>query len=400
MKPIIKSAALKSYAILALIAASVAQAYPAEAEDAVGAWKLYGQKQYDASANAFEKVFTTAKPEARLYYYAGLANSAARRNARAKQLFDYVIANFAGTPEAELAKTASGYLTPTGTTTGTTKTDSTTTGSTASSPSSKATSASSAVATVGSSAAIGGVTTIRKKGAFVFTPQDIAREGANGIDQTNAPNCWFECSMSALAQLPKGQVKLARMITYGDGDTYVVRFPGDGTEYKITEADLDKAGVKCTALWASLLDYAERKKFPNNIGSTGPDGDMRGVQVGLSCITGCRADLIHPGHSNNQELSSFIFGAVSSGNPITAGTAGRIGRRYVPVFECHAYTITGFDPARNMITIRNPHGHKSHQFTFDEDPRHLLFEPLDDGVFKMHLDLFRESFGSVCRSFI
>ncbi|MBP9090672.1 hypothetical protein KBI23_06545 [bacterium] len=395
MKPIIKSAALKSYAIIALIAASVVQAYPVRAEDAVGAWKLYGQKQYDASANAFEKVFKTAKPEARLYYYAGLANTAARRNARAKQLFDYVIANFAGTPEAELAKTASGCLTPTGTTTAGAKPD-----GTASSPANKATSSSSAVATLGSSAAASGPKTVRKKGAFVFTPEDIAREGANGIDQTDAPNCWFECGMSALAQLPKGQRMLARMITYGDGDSYVVRFPGDGKEYKITKADLEEEGVKCTALWASLLDYAQRKKFPNNAGAEGTDGNMSRLHVGLSCITGCRTDVIHPGHSNNQELASFIYSAVSSGNPITAGTANRIGRRTVPVFECHAYTITGFDPARNMITIRNPHGHKSHQFTFDEDPRHLQFEPLEDGVFKMHMDLFRESYGSLCRSFI
>lgn len=392
MNKIIKSAALKSATLIALTAVSVAHSNPVKAEDAVGAWKLYSQKQYEASANAFEKVFTTAKPEARLYYYAGLANSAARRNARAKQLFDYVITNFAGTPECELAKTASGYLAPTGNKAGTS------TGSTAAGT--RATSSSSAVATLGSSAASGGVTTIRKKGAFVFTPEDIAREGANGIDQTDAPNCWFECGMSALAQLPKGQRMLARMITYGDGDSYVVRFPGDGNEYKITEADLDRAGVKCTALWASLLDYAQRKKFPNNVGANGSDGDLSRLHVGLSCITGCRTDVIHPGHSNNQELASFIYSAVSSGNPITAGTSGRIGRRHVPVFENHAYTITGFEPARNMITIRNPHGHKSHQFTFDEDPRHLQFEPLNDGIFKMHMDLFRESYGSVCRSFI
>lgn len=395
MQTIIKSAAIKSAAIIGLLAASIAQANPAKAEDAIGAWKLYGQKQYDASANAFEKVFLTAKPEARLYYYAGLANSAAHRNARAKQLFDYVIANFAGTPEAELAKTASGYLAPTGNTT-----NNTPTGNTATNVGTKAPSTSSAVATIGSSSAVGGVKSIRKKGAFVFTPEDIAREGANGIDQTDAPNCWFECGMSALAQLPKGQRMLARMITYGDGESYVVRFPGDGNEYKITEADLDRAGVKCTALWASLLDYAQRKKFPNNVGANGSDGDLSRLHVGLSCITGCRTDVIHPGHSNNQELASFIYSAVSSGNPITAGTSGRIGRRYVPVFENHAYTITGFEPARNMITIRNPHGHKSQQFTYDEDPRHLQFEPLDDGIFKMHMDLFRESYGSVCRSFI
>ncbi len=392
MQTIIKSAAL-----VALMTTCVVQAYPATAEDAVSAWKLYTLKQYDASANAFEKVFTTAKAEPRLYYYAGLANTAAHRNARAKQLFDYVITNFAGTPECELARTASAYLVSSGAASGTTGGKA---GGAAPTASEKATSTSSAVASLGSTSAKATEKTARKKGAFVFTPEDIAREGANGIDQTDAPNCWFECAMSALAQLPKGQRMLARMITFGDGETYIVRFPGDGTEYKITEADLDRAGVKCTALWASLLDYAQRRKFPNNVGANGSDGELNRLHVGLSCITGCRTDVIHPGHASNQELSSFIYSAVSSGNPITCGTAGRIGRRYVPVFECHAYTITGFEPARNMITIRNPHGHKSHQFSFDEDPRHLQFEAMEDGVFKMHIDLFKESFGSLCRSFI
>lgn len=392
MKIIIKSAAL-----VALLAQCVMQIYPASAEDAVSAWKLYTLKQYDASANAFEKVFTTAKPEPRLYYYAGLANTAAHRNARAKQLFDYVITNFAGTPECELARKASAYLVQSGTASGTTGQKS---GGAAPAACEKATSTSSAVASLGSTSEKATEKAVRKKGAFVFTPEDIAREGASGIDQTNAPNCWFECAMSALAQLPKGQRMLARMITFGDGETYIVRFPGDGREYKITEADLDRAGVKCTALWASLLDYAQRKKFPNNVGANGSDGELHRLHVGLSCITGCRTDVIHPGQASNQEVSSFIYSAVSSGNPITCGTAGRIGRRYVPVFEGHAYTITGFEPARNMITIRNPHGHKSHQFSLDEDPRHLQFEALDDGVFKMHIDLFRESFGSLCRSFI
>lgn len=385
MQTIVKSAAL-----VALMSTCIVQAYPAAAEDAVSAWKLYTLKQYDASANAFEKVFTTAKPDPRLYYYAGLANTAAHRNARAKQLFDYIIANFAGTPECELAKTASAYVTSSGTAGG----------KAGASASEKATSTSSAVASLGSTAEKATEKAVRKKGAFVFTPEDIAREGANGIDQTNAPNCWFECSMSALAQLPKGQRMLARMITFGDGETYIVRFPGDGTEYKITEADLDRAGVKCKALWASLLDYAERRKFPNNSGSSGPDGDLSRLHVGLSCMTGCRSDIIYPAQASNQELSSFIYSAVSSGNPITACTVGRVDQSRVPIITRHAYTITGFDSSRNLITIRNPHGRDSQRFDLDDDPKHLRFEQLDDGVFKMNLDLFREGFYSVCRSFI
>jgi hypothetical protein len=238
-----------------------------------------------------------------------------------------------------------------------------------------------------------------KKGDFVFTPEEIAREGAHGIDQTNYPNCWFESAMSALAQLPRGQKLMARMITYGDNDSYVVRFPGDGVEYKITEAELKESGVECKAKWASLLDYAERKKFPDNIGSNGADGDQSRLQVGLGCITGCTAEHISPYQASNQELSSFIYGAVSSQNPITAGTVGRSSVP-LPVVTQHAYTIIGFEPARNMVILRNPHGKNGKKFKVINDPQHLHFEQLDDGVFKMNLDYFRVCFSWVCRSFI
>jgi hypothetical protein len=242
--------------------------------------------------------------------------------------------------------------------------------------------------------------TPRNKGQHPFSPEQIAKEGPNGIDQTNAPNCWFESAMSALAQLPKGQRLISQMITYGEGDSYLVRFPGDGVEYKITIDDLKQSGVNSTALWASLLDYAERKKFPNNVGASGVDADKHRLQVGLGAITGCNAEMIYPAQASKQDVISFIYGAVSSHNPITAGTAGRNKAVPAPVIEAHAYTIIGFEPSRSMITIRNPHGKRSRRFSVTDDPQHLKFEQLDDGVFKMNIDLFCDSFGSVCRSFI
>jgi hypothetical protein len=190
------------------------------------------------------------------------------------------------------------------------------------------------------------------------------------------------------------------MITYGEGDTYLVRFPGDGVEYKITTDDLRNSGVNSTALWASLLDYAERKKFPDNVGASGVDSDKHRLQTGLGAITGASAEMIFPAQVSKQDVISFIYGAVSSHNPITAGTAGRNKSVPAPIIEAHAYTIIGFDPARSMITIRNPHGRRARRFSWDNDPQHLKFEQLDDGVFKMNVDLFCDSFGSVCRSFI
>lgn len=401
---------------------------PALAQDAAGAVKLYTDKQYPQAAEAFERLLTSGKTDARTYYYAALANLAARRNLRAKQLFDYVIAAFPSSQEAGLAKSAMIYFGKStaakdatmvaGATASAVSTASAGAPSSGAAVQSVASAAGSRLSPAGSnvimrtpkqsSTGSEGATTAKlnlfarphHKGEFVFTPEEIAREGANGIDQTNAPNCWFEAAMSALAQLPRGQKMLAKMITYGEGESYMVRFPGDGREYQITEERLDDSGVDCKAKWASLLDYAERLKFPHNIGASGPDGDMHRLQVGLSCMTGCRADMLIPNQASTQEISSFICGAVVSKNPITCGTSGRNGRVWAPIIENHAYTIIGFDSARNMVIIRNPHGRESETFSMPDDPHHLKFEQLTDGVFKMNLELFKDAFGSVCRSFI
>jgi hypothetical protein len=66
----------------------------------------------------------------------------------------------------------------------------------------------------------------------------------------------------------------------------------------------------------------------------------------------------------------------------------------------HAYTVVGFDPAKALITIRNPHGQHARRFSLDSDPQHQQFEQLNDGVFKISLPLFQEYFHQIARSFI
>src|SRR5688572_12205107 len=68
------------------------------------AWALCTQQKYAASADAFEALIRTATPNARLYYYAAVANRSANRTARAKQLADYVINNFPNTAESAQAQ--------------------------------------------------------------------------------------------------------------------------------------------------------------------------------------------------------------------------------------------------------------------------------------------------------
>jgi len=350
------------------------------------AYNLYNQKQYGPSADAYETIIRTASPEPRLYYYAALANKAAGRAARARQLFDYIAKNFGGTQEGLMSQSALGIAPSAG------------------AVAAPGLPAATATAVPGpTAAASAGPSLPRVKGGLAFTPEEIAKEGANAIDQSRYPNCWFEASMSALAQLPRGQRLLANMIHYGQGDKYVVRFPGDGKEYVVSEADCEEAGITNRALWASLLECAQIKKFPNNQGAGGAYDDQSRLEVGMGCITGSKAEiLMMNANTSASELSSFIGGAVRSGNPIVAGTYGDSALRDLPdlVIGGHAYTIIGIDQSRNMVTVRNPHGAGSQRFNLADDPNHLKFEQKGDGVFKMNLELIPRYFHSMARSFI
>jgi len=367
---------------------------PAAADDSpvLKAYNLYNQKKYGPAADAYEAIIRTATPEPRLYYYAALANQAAGRKARAGQLFSYIATNFGNSQEGQLSRGALGMAsTPTAQ-------SATATGSTTNAPAAQGTAASGDVATAPSASG-----TPRVKGAIAFSTAEIAKEGANAIDQSRYPNCWFEASMSALAQLPRGQRLLSNMIHFGDGDKYVVRFPGDGKEYVVSEADCEQAGITNRAVWASLLECAQIKKFPNNQGAGGTYDDQSRLEVGMGCITGGKAEMLMlSANTSPSELSSFIGGAVRSGNPITAGTWNDARLRDLPdlVIGSHAYTIIGIDQSRNMVTFRNPHGAGSRRFHLADDPNHLKFEQKDDGVFKINLELVPHYFHSMARSFI
>jgi hypothetical protein len=231
-----------------------------------------------------------------------------------------------------------------------------------------------------------------KAGERVFAAADIAKDGADGIDQMYYPNCWFESSMSALAMLPRGQRLMADMIRYGDREgTYVVRFPGDGAEYKINEEKLDRSGIHDKSLWATLIECGQTLKFPNDAGGQLADG--------LGCLTGARAETISPASATDQELSSFIEGAVKSQSPIVCGSQ-YFAIAPLLVVPSHAYTIIGFEASTGMVKIRNPHGANAQRFSLPNDTTHQKFEQLDDGVFRIHMSLFKERFAQVAKASI
>lgn len=371
------------------------------------AWALYTQQKYRESSDAFEQLIANSTPSARLYYYAALANRACNRSARAKQLCQYIATTFASSPEAAYAQRLYPGSAPQVASSGGSgegvggeadEVPASLKGLTAEQllqseegrnyikQKAERQLASAKVSPMVSKSKGG------RQGERVFTAADIAREGANGIDQMYYPNCWFESTMSTLASLPRGQKLMADMVRYGPKEgTYVVRFPGDGNEYNISEKLLEEKGIHNKALWATLIECGQVLKFPHDNGNL--------LSEGLACLTGQKAQSLDPEDASEQELSSFIDGAVKSQNPIICATHNYIpsGQPYI-VETNHAYTIIGFEPSSGMIKIRNPHGANSRRFSLKNDARHEKFEMMDDGVFKIHMSLFKKYFDEVARA--
>ncbi len=438
----ISSALLLSALLIGSVSVQAADGGAKSASPAKAALDLYSSGKFVESADAFEAAIKASPPSGRLYYYAALANLKANRKARAYQLCDYVMSNYFGSEEyGHCRRIMEGARAKTA---GTAPVASSSYSFQPSQPALLdennlppdffasmpkdvvahlktpagkvslkkavadynkkllASASSGAIVDSASRAKTNSTSSGAKAGGFPFTAADIARDGANGIDQGRNPNCWFEASMAALAELPRGQRLLASMIRSTGPGSYVVRFPGDGNEYRITDAELDARGIHDRAVWASLIECAQVMKFPDNRGAEGASGDESRLAVGLSCITGCKAQVMRPGTAEPQELSSFIGSAVSSKNPIVCGTwhDSYLAQYEDLVVGQHAYTIIGYDPASNMITIRNPHGKHSQRFHMADDPGHRKFEMKEDGVFRMHLSLFQKYFHSVCSSFI
>ncbi|MBX9952753.1 MAG: hypothetical protein K2Y39_26495 [Candidatus Obscuribacterales bacterium] len=406
------SALLKAATVVMLFSNSIlvaAAAGPVNETALRNAWALYTQQKYRESADAFEALIASSTPSARLYYYAALSLRACNRNARAKQLCQYISTNFPSALEASFAA----KLFPDAPSTSTASSVGTVSESVPPSLKGKSTEellkteegrkyvAEQIAKKESASGKHGGVSPMMAKwresgkpGARVFSAAEIAKEGANGIDQMYYPNCWFESTMSTLASLPRGQRLMAEMVSFGPKEgTYVVRFPGDGKIYNIDEKMLEEKGIHNKALWATLIECGQVLKFPEDNGNL--------LSEGLACLTGQKAQVLDPDECSDQELSSFIDGAVKSQNPIICGSNNYA---YMPrdmsllVEPSHAYTIIGFDPASGLIKLRNPHGANSRRFALKSDPRHEKFEMLDDGVFKIHMSLFKQYFSQVARA--
>lgn len=388
--------------IILLGDSSALAAGPASEGDIRAAWSLYTQQKYGQSADAFEALIRSTAPASRLYYHAAAANKAAGRVPRAKQLCQYINANFANTPEAAYAAKLFPEDAPrnAGTASGgppglpahlrgksvdelmQTEEGRQALLSAVNKPGGNSAGSSTASASASRSSA---ASSSRPRDA-VFTAEIIAAEGADGIIPfVRHPNGGFECSLAAMALLPKGREILADMIRCPSSqDIYVVHWPNSAGEYQITPQKMETYRMKDKALWATIIHGAVRETH------------IHSWEQGLSLLTGHTAEKVIANNTTQQALGQFIGDAIKKKYPIVCISSES---PEPEVIEGYAgYTITDFEPSTGMVTMRNPSGSNSRRFRLETDPDHKKFEQLNSGYFKINISLFPQCIKEVARS--
>ncbi len=185
-----------------------------------------------------------------------------------------------------------------------------------------------------------------------YTAKGIATLGASGVEQGKHGDCWFEASLAEIARLPHGQQKIANMITYADDHSYIVHFPDNASVYKITLADIKAWGLCNRALWASIIECAMLKRFHENTGNAS-NNEIGAMGSGLQSLTGNQIERKVLNTMSEDELSSFIYEAVHSENPILITTQINVP---LPLVSNHVYSITDIDLTHKIVVLRNPWG--------------------------------------------
>lgn len=225
-----------------------------------------------------------------------------------------------------------------------------------------------------------------------FTADYIAKEGVQGIDQLRHGDCVFEASLAAVAGTPEGQQTISDSITR-DGDNFVVTFPGDrDNPITVTKADLEKYGSENSATWAQIMETALVKEHPDlaqaDYPATLPNGEKATpAQQALYLLTGEEASKSDA--DSDEEIGRKVNEALNNGQPVVAFCADDANGLLV---SGHEWTVTGYDPNTNEITVRNPWGDQGKY----QDPQGMEgMQQLPEGAVKMPLDTFQKYFKEV-----
>ncbi len=218
------------------------------------------------------------------------------------------------------------------------------------------------------------------------------RQGRNGT-------CDLVAAAGSIAAQDAGddtRNRLEDMIQDNEDGTYTVNFPDQDpvTVDAPTDAEIARYSTAGeNGLWMTVLEkaYGQNATFGSDVagdaGSTALPGTAASNLSGGSDVD--VLDLTGQATTRQKMTSAF-----AENRPVTAHMNRDMDpwgdNRYQGLPQGHAYSVTGYDPDTDTITLRNPWG-RTEWTNEDGQPR----DGVDDGTFTMTVEEFHNTFSNV-----
>ncbi len=218
------------------------------------------------------------------------------------------------------------------------------------------------------------------------------RQGRNGT-------CDLVAAAGSMAAQDAGddtRNRLEDMIQANDDGTYTVSFPDQDpvTVDAPTDAEIARYSTAGeNGLWMTVLEkaYGENAMIGSSV--SGDAGSTALPGTATANLTG-GSDMDMLGMTQQATTRQKLTSAFAENRPVTAGMNRDIDpwgdNRYEGLPQGHAYSVTGYDPDTDTLTLRNPWG-RAEWTNEDGQPR----DGVDDGTFTMTVEEFHNTFSTV-----
>jgi hypothetical protein len=215
------------------------------------------------------------------------------------------------------------------------------------------------------------------------TPRELFAQGQphlTAMRQYFTSDCYFLSAVGAVAET--NPTALVRLITAESAGTYLVRFPGQPAVRVSAPTDTEVATYTAAkdGLWLSVLQKAYalvRIRMEPKEAKTREPLDSVGFRLGstnvMELFTGHASRAIRLGAESDKGVTAPMVTQVRAALQV----AFRDRRAVTASMSHHAYAITAYDPAADLVTIHNPYNSGG----FETLPEGSKVRRSDDGFF-------------------
>lgn len=225
------------------------------------------------------------------------------------------------------------------------------------------------------------------------TPRELFAQGVphlTAMRQYFTSDCYFLSAAGAVAET--NPTALVKLITPANGG-YLVRFPGQPALHVSAPTDAEIATYTAAkdGVWLSVLQKAYalvRIRMEPKEAKTREPLDSVGFRLGstnvMELFTGHPSRAIRLGAESDKGVTGPMVAQVR----VALRTAFRDRRAVTASMSHHAYAITAYDPAADLVTIHNPYNAGG----FETLPEGNKVRRSDDGFFTISTAQLASSF--------